>query len=173
MSSFPSLVLRTGVVLLVALVLQSSVLSRHVIAGSSIDLFLVLSICAGLVGGAQRGAVTGFVSGVALDLLLVTPFGLSALTYAIVGYAVGLLGSSRVRQSRVFPVMVAAAAGAVGVVGFAVIGELVGQPYLSTPDLWRIVLVQSLGSALLALPVSAVLRWAWRPPVESRMVVVG
>jgi rod shape-determining protein MreD len=167
----PQVVVRSAVLLLVALVIQSGLFSRHPVASVEVDLFVAVAVAGGVLGGAHRGAVMGFVSGCACDLLLHTPFGLSALTYALVGYAVGSVAAGRIRQSRVFPIICGFFGGAFGVLGFAVFGELVGQPYLSDPDLAAIVLVRAAGAAVLALPVTAALRWAWRPPVEGRMVI--
>ena len=50
---------------------------------------LLLAISAGIAAGPEWGALTGFIAGIAFDLVLQTPFGLSALSYCIVGYLVG------------------------------------------------------------------------------------
>lgn len=166
------LFLRTILVLFSALVLQSTVFAWFTIAGVHADLMLALAVGAGVAGGAQRGAVTGFAAGVIFDLLLFTPFGLSALTYSLVGYAVGLASAARVRQSRVFPVIVGLLGGAVGVLLFAVLGELVGQPLLSEPDLALIVAVEAVATAIFTVPAAAALRWAWRPAIDSGAVLI-
>jgi rod shape-determining protein MreD len=169
----PGFFIRSAVLFVSALVLQGAVFDRHVVAGVPIDIFLVAAVAGGLAGGAQRGAVTGFVAGLGADVLLQTPFGLSSLSLAVVGYMVGSVSATRTRQSRVFPVLAGLVGGALGVLVFAVFGELVGQPYLSDPDLVRIVAVRAVSTAVLVLPVQALLRWAWRPPIPSsgRMVI--
>ena len=86
-----------------------------------------VAIAAGLAAGPERGAVVGFAAGLAFDLLLQTPFGLSALTYALVGYLVGRLQDSVLRAAWWIPVATAAAASAVGVILFAVLGTVVGE----------------------------------------------
>jgi rod shape-determining protein MreD len=167
------MIVRSLLLLVGALVVQGAIFDRHPVAQVPVDAFVVIAVAAGIVGGAQRGAVSGFVAGIAADLLLFTPFGLSALSLALVGYAVGTVSAVRTRQSRLFPVVAGLFGGALSVVAFAVIGELVGQPYLSDPDLARIVAVRAVGTAVLVLPMTAILRWAWRPPVTSsgRMVI--
>ena len=68
------------------------------IAGAHPDLMLLMPIAAGVVGGPEIGAATGFAAGIATDLLLPTPFGLSALVYSLVGFSVGYVmdaGGSR------------------------------------------------------------------------------
>lgn len=171
MNATPTVVIRTAMFLVIALVIQASILDRHPVASVPVDLFATIAIAAGLLGGANRGVITGFAAGCSADLLLHTPFGLSALTDALIGYAVGSISAGRLRQSRVFPVLAGLLGGALSVLGFAVFGELVGQPYLSDPDLLAIVAVRAAGSAVLVLPVMSALRWCWRPPVDSRMVI--
>ena len=48
--------------------------------GAHGDLLLLVPIAAGLTVGPERGAIAGFVAGLAVDLLVTTPFGLTALT---------------------------------------------------------------------------------------------
>lgn len=59
--------------------LQYTLFTQFRIAGVSADLLLVVAIAAGIVAGAERGAIVGFVCGLCLDLLVVTPFGLGAI----------------------------------------------------------------------------------------------
>ncbi len=94
---------RAALVLLAALVLQVTMLSDLRVLGALGDLMLALTVAAGLTGGADRGVTWGFATGVLYDLMLDTPFGLSALTYALVGYAVGLAGSALMRTSGWWP----------------------------------------------------------------------
>ena len=72
--------IRYAVVIGTAALLQYVVFSQFRIAGVSADLFLVVAIAAGIVAGSERGAVVGFVCGACLDLLVVTPFGLGAIS---------------------------------------------------------------------------------------------
>jgi rod shape-determining protein MreD len=54
------------------------------------DIMVLLPIMAGLVGGPSSGASMGFGAGLAADLFLPTPFGLSALVGCLIGYTVGV-----------------------------------------------------------------------------------
>jgi rod shape-determining protein MreD len=172
MTPSPGLLLRSALVLITALVLQTAVLDWHPVASVPVTIFLALAVAGGLTGGSQRGAVLGFAGGCLADLVTTAPFGLSALTLALVGYGVGSANSLRVRQSRIFPIVVGLLAGALGVLLYAVVGELVGQPYLSDPDLVRIVIVRAVGTAVLVVPCELALRWAWRDRVDGRLVLV-
>ncbi len=53
------------------------------------DLLWLVPITAAILDGPETGAIAGFWSGLAFDLILPTPFGLSALVGCILGYAVG------------------------------------------------------------------------------------
>ena len=55
------------------------------------DLGLVLAVAIAYRSGPEAGALTGFAAGLCYDLFLETPLGLSALSYALTAYAVGLL----------------------------------------------------------------------------------
>lgn len=164
-------VFRLIVVLATALVLQASLLSEVRIAGVAVDLLLVLAIAAGLTGGPDRGAVVGFVAGFGIDLLLQTPFGLSALSYAVAGYVAGVLHSAVVRSSWWIPVLIAVACAALGLGVFVLGGEVMGESLLLTPHLDRILLVVVAATGVLVLPVSRLLRWVWHEQPGSRPAI--
>jgi rod shape-determining protein MreD len=159
---------RAGAVILSALVLQASLFTEVRVAGVSIELLLVVTIAAGITGGPDRGAVIGFVAGLGMDLLLQTPFGLAALAYAATGYVSGLVNEAVVRSARTLSVLIALAAAVFAIAVFVVAGELAGESLLSTPDLWRIVLVEALGCAVLVLPCRWVMRWVWDASEKPR-----
>ena len=59
--------------------------------------------------------------------MLQTPFGLSALTYALVAYLVGSLQDSVLRAAWWIPVATATAASVVGVILYGVLGTVLGD----------------------------------------------
>jgi rod shape-determining protein MreD len=123
--------LRLTALLLVGILLQTTVVPDVRIAGVCPDLMLLLTICAGLVGGAESGAVTGFAAGLMTDLFLqATPLGLSALTYCLVGFAVGTLRVTVLKDGWLTAPLVVLVASAAGVVVFAAVGDTVGQSQL-------------------------------------------
>jgi rod shape-determining protein MreD len=152
--------LRLILVVVLFLVAQTAVLSRLRIAGVAPDSMLLLAVCAGVVGGPERGAVVGFLSGIAFDLFLVTtPVGLSALVYALVGYAVGLVAEGTVRSAWWIPVGTAGAASAVGSVLFAVSANVIaGADYVGT-RLTVVALVVGLANAVLAPLALRLVSW--------------
>ena len=86
--------LRAALVVLAALLLQVSLAADLRVAGAIGDLVLVVVVAAALTGGADRGATYGFAAGLLFDLVVDAPFGLTPLTYALVGYGVGLAGAA-------------------------------------------------------------------------------
>jgi rod shape-determining protein MreD len=151
---------RIGILLILAIVVQTTFGSDFRILGVAPDLMLLVSACAGLSGGAEAGAFVGFCAGMLADLALTTtPLGLSALAWCLVGWGVGSVRANALPGTRsVLPVIGLLATGS-GVVLFLVLGDLVGQSQLI--DLGRTYLVkvgviESLWSALLILPVAFV-----------------
>lgn len=119
---------------LVALVLQTTVLARLPLPGGPPDLLLVLVVAFALTEGALSGTATGFVTGLLADLVSDHELGRVAVTYALVGYLVGLAGDGR-PPSRVRP-LVAVAAAAAGVVAiYALEGLLLGDPRITAAAL--------------------------------------
>ena len=168
-----------GLLVLIALLaLQLTVVLDVHIGGAHPDLMLGLGVTAGLAGGTQRGAIGGFFSGIALDLFLPTPFGLSALVGTVVGAAAGQLVAAGVDRSTWFFVPGVAALGSVvGVIMFAVLGTVVGQPDMLTVNLATVVVVVAVVNGLLGSVYMALWRWvigereggsgAWRGTLVS------
>ncbi|HEX8803112.1 MAG TPA: rod shape-determining protein MreD [Acidimicrobiales bacterium] len=149
--------LKTALLLLSALVLQLGLVSDVRIFGAVGDVLLLVVIAAGLVDGPDRGATVGFAAGVLYDLTLDTPFGLSALTYALVGYAVGVASAALLRPAGWWPVAFAVAASAAAVGLYTALGHLVGSPY-PVDALPGIALAVAAWNAALVLPVRALVR---------------
>lgn len=162
---------RLAAVLLSTLVLQATMAADLRVLGVSADLLLVIAIAAGLTGGSDRGAVVGFIAGVGMDLLLDTPFGLSALSYSLTGYIVGTLQDTTERASWWFPIPVAIGAGALGVALFVVGGELAGADLFASPGLARIVAIVAVACGVLILPANRLLRWCYAGPSHARAAV--
>lgn len=143
-------------------VIQVGALQQISIAGAHPDLFLLMAICAGLVAGAQLGAVVAFCWGLLADLFVITPFGLSALCFVLVAFAVGEVAADPGgRAPMSLSVTVGFAASLLGTVLYAALSAIVGQPHLPFGELAGVLAVVSIGNAVLALPVLAVTRWVF------------
>ena len=150
---------RASLLLVVAVVLQTSLVSDLGVFDATGDIMLLVAIGAGIVGGPDRGAWYGFFAGLLYDLMLDTPVGLSALTYCIVAYMVGALQGSVLRATWWIPVLTAFVASVLGIAFYVVLGRMVGQSW-SFGDVPRIAAVVAVFNALLVLPVTRVMRWA-------------
>jgi rod shape-determining protein MreD len=150
---------RTAAVVLAALVLQVTLFSRFSFEGARPDLMILLAVMAGYRLGPERGAIVGFAAGVSFDIVLSTPLGLSALVYTIVGYGAGVATSGMVRTSRWAASAVAAAGSAAGMVLYALVGAVLGEPTLSGPSLASIVVLVAVVNAVLAPLASRALDW--------------
>lgn len=151
---------RTAVVVLVALVLQVTLFARFSYEGARPDVMILLAIMAGYRLGPERGAIVGFAAGLSFDVVLSTPLGLSALVYTIIGYAVGVTTSGMVRTSRWAVPAVAAVGSAAGMVLYALVGAVLGEPTLSGPSLASIVVLVSAVNVVLSPLAARALAWA-------------
>ncbi len=160
--------LRVLGLLLVGLVVQTTFgadLRAHTFAP---DIMLLLAVMAGFSGGADAGTVIGFGSGLLSDLTLQgTPFGLSALAFCLVGFAVGWTRDNLLRTRLAIAPLVAAGGTLFGVFVFVAIGYVLGQSQLVTPGKrWLVVLavVEAAWSVVFSLPVAWLFELALRGP---------
>lgn len=160
--------IRLAALLAAALVLQLAVVSRLEVAGARPDLLVVVAVASGLVLGPERGAVIAFVAGLLEDLFLTTPFGLTALVWAVAAWAVGTFVTTVAHPTRLTSVLLASAASLSATVAFALLGALLGQEQLVTGRLPVIAVVEALVAAVLVVPVSAAVRWADAEPTPAR-----
>lgn len=149
--------LRLIVVLVVAIIIQTTLASDVRVLGVAPDLMLLLAICGGLVAGSEIGCVLGFLAGLATDVFLTaTPFGLSALTYCLVGFGVGVFRNNVLRDTWLLAPMVTFAATVVGVGAFVAFGDVVGRIGPSAAgSSWviRVALVEGVWAAALSIVV--------------------
>jgi rod shape-determining protein MreD len=160
--------LRLALLVLAVIVLQTTIFSGGLrIFGVMPDLGLVLTVGVAYYLGADRGAAFGFLTGLVVDLFLSTPLGLSASSFALVGYGVGAAQSGLVHPSRWLVPMMGALGGLAGGALFVTAGTLAGQDQLLALSSVRIILVASAYDAVLALVVFPIARWATRAPDDE------
>ncbi len=151
---------RVPLVVVTALVLHLAVLSRVRVFGVMPDAMLLLALAAGLTAGSSAGAGVGFLSGMAVDLFLDTPFGLSALVFTLVGFAMGTVATGILRSTWWIPVVAVFIGSAAGVVLFALAGAVVGQSGMVTGRLALIAPVVGALNAVLAPLAGRMTGWA-------------
>jgi rod shape-determining protein MreD len=117
---------RLGALIFLVVVTQVAVFPHLRLFGVVPDLGLIVALAVGYQEGPEAGAIVGFVAGFGFDLFLETPLGLDALTYAIVGYGIGVLESGLFRSPRWLPSFLGAVGGLAGGLLFIGLGVLVG-----------------------------------------------
>jgi rod shape-determining protein MreD len=150
---------RVSLLLVLGLSVQLSIAPSLQLFGVQADLMLLLALAAGLAAGPDRGAAIAFASGLLYDLALPTPCGLSALTYALVAFAIGSLQDSVLRAAWWIPVTTAAAGSALGVILYAVFGTVVGVEFLGV-SIPKVAILVALLNAVVAGPAIRTMRWA-------------
>ena len=154
--------IRVAAVLALTLVVHLTALSRFRFDDVRPDALLLVAVIAGLVAGPDRGAIVGFAAGVLGDLFLQTPFGLSALVYCLVGFAVGSLQAGILRAAWWIPVATALGASVAGTVLYALLGAMVGQPEFVSSHLVTIALLVGVMNAALAPAAVRLVEWSYR-----------
>lgn len=157
---------RVSLLVVTVLVLQLTAGAAISVGGVHPDLMVLVAVTAGLVGGPDRGAVVGFASGLLADLFVHAPFGLSALAFTVVGYAVGIVHNSVLRATWPVAVLTAALGCAGGEALYAAVGAIVGESSWLTGRLEQVVAV--VGSLDAAFAVVALPAMAWAMQVGRR-----
>lgn len=159
-------VVRLALVLVTMVLLQVALFPHLKVAGVAPDLVLVATVVVAYRTGPDRGALFGFASGLALDLFLRTPLGLSALAGSVAGYVVGLVAGALVRSAPWVPPVLGLLGGLVGGAVFVLVGALVGQEQLWSLRSARVVAIASVYDALLTPLLFPVVAWAAGPAEE-------
>lgn len=158
---------RPAFVIFVLITLQTALFSDIEFFAAKADVVLLLPIAAGISGGADRGAMVGFISGLSLDLVVHgTPVGFFALGYTLAGYVVGMAQAGVLRAAWWIPVLTAIGGSVLGEVVLALVGKFIGREDVLDRGLLRICLAVALINALFILPMLRVVRWAI--PVHTR-----
>lgn len=133
--------LLVALLVLTGLLVSTTLLGTATLAGTKPELILLVTIALSLGEGAAVGALAGFFGGVATDLLLNLPQGLSALVFTGVGYAVGAAREHLQTPAAWVPIGMAGVATALGVFAYGAVSILFGQ------DISGIVLARHAGLA--------------------------
>ncbi len=96
--------------------------------------------------------------GLAVDLFLTTPLGLSAMSFAITGYAVGVFQAGVVRTTPWLAPILGFVGGLFGGLVFITAGAIVGQPGFLSFDSLRIVVISAIYDAVIATLVFPIVR---------------
>jgi rod shape-determining protein MreD len=156
--------LRLALVVISAVVLQTTLFTHLRIDGVAPDIGLVAVLAVAYEDGPETGAWFGFIMGLAVDLFLTTPLGLSALAFALTGYAVGVFQAGMVRTTPRLAPLLGFFGGLFGGLVFITVGALVGQDGFLSFDSLKIVLIAAAYDALIAPIAFPLVRRAAREP---------
>ena len=162
----------SAIAVVVALVLQLTVIDRLPLPGGGPDLVLVVVVALGLTGGPMAGLLAGFGAGLALDIAPPASYllGEHALVFCLVGYGCGRL-SGITDRSAASSIGIAALAVAGGEVLQVIVGLLFGDPGVSWPAIQvvlpPVVLQDILISPFVVYLIMRASSWAARSPLRS------
>jgi rod shape-determining protein MreD len=120
-------VLAIVVVIVTALLLQSTVFAQLRLLGVRPELLFLVTILVAFIEGPSEGAIVGFVSGLAQDMLLNEPKGILALTLTLLGYTIGMLRQFIVSPSPLLPTILVGAGTMGGVAFYVAVSFLLGN----------------------------------------------
>lgn len=143
-----------------AIVVQAAVAPQLRVLGVTPAILVLMAIAGGALAGPDRGAVIGFASGVGMDVLVQTPFGLWALTGTLLGWGVGHLHGRLVTPGRLSRAVSAALGTAAGVAIFVLFGSLLGQEHLFALPVGRLIVGLAIANVVLMPVAAAAMRWA-------------
>ncbi len=151
-------VLAVGAIIVTAILLQSTVFSQLRLLGVRPELLYLVTILIALQEGPNEGAIVGFTCGLAQDMLLDQPKGITALTLTLLGYAVGMARQYIVSPSPLVPTIVVAIGTAVGVAFYEIVTFLLGQFDAGVTYAVKVALLTALYNAVLTPILSPLLR---------------
>ena len=144
---------RLGLLLVLLVVLQTSLVPHLRVAGVVPDLGLVAAVALAVRFGPELGAAFGFAAGLAADLFLQTPLGLSAFAWGATAFLVGISQARLARPTWWLRPAIAFLAGVLAGVLFVGLGALVGQSQLWALRSIRTILLSAAYDGVVAVVV--------------------
>src|SRR5271167_1294377 len=152
------LVMRIALLAVVAVFLQTGVVSEVPLFGVNIDLSPLVVAFVGLLCGSTAGAATGFAIGLLVDLTLVQTLGVTSFIFTLIGYWSGRLRELRDPQGPMTPLIVGCVASAASLVGYSVMEFLLGVDAPVSLELLRQIVVGVVLNTVVSLPMWALVR---------------
>lgn len=144
--------------MLLAAMVQSTVLPRLRIFGGQPDLVLLLVLAWAILDHESEGMVWAFVGGLLLDLLSGAPLGLSALLMVPITYLIGLTEAQVYRGSVAFSLLLTAGGVfAYHILYLLLLNVLVGYPVVWAASFWYVTMPSALFDVILIVPILRVL----------------
>jgi rod shape-determining protein MreD len=146
----------------VAALVQVAMLDQVRFLGGAPDLIAVTVVCAALARGPVAGALTGFVAGLAVDVVGAGLIGTSSLALTPIGYVVGAYGERLARTAAVRPVFLVGIAAAASLLTRVLLSQLLGLEPAGRTSVIFAAVPTALLTMLIALVALPLLRRAVR-----------
>ena len=142
---------------LLAAVVQVTVITGIRVLGAEPDLLLVTIVCVTLVAGSLPGAIAGFAGGLVVDVMTLGTLGTTSIVLTLAGYWAGRYGETTGRGRAYAPPLAAFAISLLAGIGGVALHFLIGQP-VSAREALVVAVPSAVLSALLALGVHRLCR---------------
>ena len=152
--------LKLAIVSVAAVVIQLTLFVEVRIAGVAPELLAMLGVLLAFYAGIERGPILAFAAGLLWDIYLPTPLGVAAVTFAIVAFSVASLEEGLFHDSVAQLTVIVGLGSVASVVGYALVGEVVGQRGLIDVEMLRVAVIVGLINATLTPVLAPVVRWA-------------
>jgi rod shape-determining protein MreD len=159
----PGAFVRTGLLVLLAVIIQTAGIQSMPLLGGTIDLVPLIVAAVAIYAGSISGAVVGFATGLLLDLAIGQTLGLSSLVLTALGYGVGRYRDMRDPSHGLLPIPVAAAATAGYLAAVAAVSFMLEIGATVSLLVLRQAIITVLLNVAIALPFFAVVRRILRP----------
>jgi rod shape-determining protein MreD len=159
----PGAFVRTGILVLLAVVIQISGVQNASVLGGTVDFIPLLVAAVAIYSGSITGALTGFTTGVLLDMAIGQTLGLSSLVLTALGYGVGRYRDLRDPAHGLLPIPVAAAATAGYLAAIAAVSFMLDIGSNVSLLVLREAVITVFLNVALALPFFALVRRVLRP----------
>ena len=163
MTLTPGTFIRTGLLVVLVVVVQISGIAGIQILGGTIDLIPLLVAAVAIYAGSVSGAIVGFCTGLVLDVAIGQSLGLSSLVLTALGYGVGRYRDLRDPAHGLLPIPVAAAATAGYLAAIAAVSFMLELQASVSVLVLREAVITILLNVALALPFFALVRRVLRP----------
>ena len=160
----------TAVIMVTAVLLQSTVFSQVRLIGARPELMYLVVIVLAILEGPAQGAVAGFAGGMFQDFFMNQPKGLTALTLILLGYAIGLARQYIVSPSPLLPMMLVLGGTFAAVVFYETVAILLDTLQTDTVLFFRTAGFSALYTALLTPLVYPLLRRVFEGSRPRRVV---
>jgi rod shape-determining protein MreD len=159
----PGTFVRTGLLLVLVVVLQIATISPLHLLGGNADVIVLLVAAIGLYAGSVSGAVVGFCAGLLLDVSLGQTLGATSLILTVLGYFVGRFSEVRDPAHGLIPLPVGLFASMGYVLATAALQFMLDVGADVSVLALREMIATVLLNTIIALPVFAAIRRVVRP----------